>query len=178
MKKALILMALMLFIGMPVMAQDKPKEEPKKEAKTEIDYYAVYKKKGRTWTWKNSAKYSGFEVVSYTKQEVIEVSDTKAKIKFTSMDSNKKELASSEYDIEFSHGTTTDGSGDGTKTPEMTEEKIKVEAGEFECMKWTSEAGGNKSTTWLSKKYPGLVVKSESKSDAGENVMELVEFKD
>lgn len=177
MKKALILMALMLFIGMPVMAQDKPKEEPKKEAKSEVDAYALYKKKGRTWTWKNTAKYSGFEMISYTKQEVIEVSDTKAKIKTTTMDKDKKETYSSDYEIEFA-ATTTDGSSDGTKAPEMTEEKIKVEAGEFECMKWTSEAGGSKTTVWTSKKNPGLLVKSESKSDAGENVMELVEFKD
>jgi len=178
MKKALILLALMMFIGMPVMAQDKPKEEPKKEASEAVDAYALYKKKGRTWTWKSVSKYSGFEMVAYTKQEVVEVTDTKAKIKTTSMDKDKKETYSSEYEIEFST-TTTDGTKDGTaKAPEMTEEKIKVEAGEYECQKWTSEAAGNKTTSWTSKKYPGLLVKSESKSDAGESVMELVEFKD
>jgi galactitol-specific phosphotransferase system IIB component len=179
MKKALILLALMLFIGMPVMAQDKPKEEPKKEAASDVDAYALYKKKGRTWTWKISAKYSGYESVSYTKQEITEVTDKKATIKTTSMDKDKKETYSSSYDIEFTT-TTTDGTAKDAapKAPEITEETIKVEAGEYECQKMTTEANGMKSTSWTSKKYPGLLVKSESKSDAGESTMELTEFKD
>ena len=177
MKKALILLALMMFIGMPVMAQDKPKEEPKKEASEAVDAYALYKKKGRTWTWKSVSKYSGFEMVAYTKQEVIEVTDTKAKIKTTSMDKDKKETYSSEMEMKFEKAEATK---DGATAPEMkqSEEKIKVEAGEFECIKYEGESGGYKWSSWVSKKYPGLAVKSESKGDAGESVTELVEFKD
>ncbi|MBP9890456.1 MAG: hypothetical protein KBG84_01015 [Planctomycetes bacterium] len=178
MKKVLILLALMMFIGMPVLAQDKPKEEPKKEAAETVDAWALYKKKGRTWTWKIASKYSGYESVMYSKYEVLEVTDTKATVKVSSMDKDKKELYSANQDIEFKTATT-EGKTDGTaKAPEMTDEKIKVEAGEFECQKMTTEAAGTKSTTWMSKKYSGLLVKTESKSEQGESVMELVEFKD
>jgi hypothetical protein len=91
MKKVLILLALMMFIGMPVLAQDKPKEEPKKEAAETVDAWALYKKKGRTWTWKIASKYSGYESVMYSKYEVLEVTDTKATVKVSSMDKDKKD---------------------------------------------------------------------------------------
>jgi len=178
MKKVLILLALMMFIGMPVLAQDTPKEEPKKEATETVDAWALYKKKGRTWTWKIASKYSGYESVMYSKYEVIEVTETKATVKLSTLDKDKKELFSQNTDIEFK-AASTDGKTDGNaKAPEVTEEKIKVEAGEFECQKTVVESGGNKTTSWMSKKYSGLLVKNESKSEQGESVMELVEFKD
>jgi hypothetical protein len=48
--------------------------------------------------------------------------------------------------------------------PKFIEKKIKTKAGEFDCISYDD---GN---TWMSKKYPGLLVKAET--------MELVEFVD
>jgi hypothetical protein len=53
---------------------------------------------------------------------------------------------------------------------EITEETIKVEAGEFECI--VTETGGNK--VWSSKTHPGLLVKMTHASGSAE----LVEFKE
>ncbi len=177
MKKLLILLALLLAVGAPVMAQDKPKEEPKKEEpkKEEVDAYALYRVKGRSWTSKTTSKYSGMDMVSYYKMEITEVTETGCKYKMTTMDKDKKETYSSEMEMKFEKAEATK---DGAAAPEMkqSEEKIKVEAGEFECIKYEGESGGYKWASWVSKKYAGLSVKSESKGDAGESVTELVEL--
>ena len=184
MKTVLMLLAMMFLIGAPVAAQekapagDKKAEEGKKE-EAAVDAYALYKVKGRTWTWKSVSKYSGMETVGYTKYEVLEVTDKDCKCKFTMMDAEKKETYSMEQTIPFTVvETPKDPKAPATPAPEIVEETIKVEAGEFACQKWTSGDDKNKSTSWTSKKYIGLLVKSESKSEAGESAMELVEFKE
>jgi len=202
MKKALILLALMMFIGMPVLAQDKPKEEPKKEAKDEpkeeakkdskkeakkdskkdaadkVDEWALYKKKGRTWTHKTVGKCMGREDVSYDKYEVLEVTETGAKVKVSTLDKDKKELFSETLDFEFKAVSRDGGKSDGGAAIKVTYETIKVEAGVFECQKATGERDRHKGTTWRSKKYPYLIVRNEGKGPDDEYLTELVEFKD
>ena len=180
MKKVLILLALMMFVGMPVLAQDKPKEEPKKAAAETVDAWALYKKKGRTWTHKSTTKMSGMDdMISYVKWEITEVSETECKYTMTMLDKDKKETFSQKDQVmKFETAKSTDGKTPETKAPEMTEEKCKVEAGEYDCMKYTMESAGTKTTSWMHKQYTSLVVKSHSKSDAYESVYELVEFKD
>ncbi len=58
----------------------------------------------------------------------------------------------------------------GAEAPEMERETVKVEAGEFECYKIEM----NKTKTWSSIKYPGLLVKMEGE----QTNMELIEFVD
>lgn len=190
MKKVLILLALMMFIGMPVLAQDKPKDEPKKEAKKDskkeakkdaadtVDEWALYKKKGRTWTHKTVSKCMGREDVSYDKYEVLEVTETGAKVKWSRLDKDKKELDSETGDIEFKAVSRDGGKSDGGAAVKVTYETIKVEAGVFECQKATGERDRHKGTTWLSKKYPYLIVRNEGKGPDDEFLTELVEFKD
>lgn len=137
----------------------------------------LYKKVGRTWMLKSSANYGGMEMISYIKYEVLEVGDTWSKVKTTVLDKDKKEypgMAPTEQKMEF--GT---GSGNAADAPkELGTETVKTDAGEFECTIYEQEVSGNKSKSWISKKYPGLTVKTEVSSTMGKSTIELVEFKD
>lgn len=182
MKKFAMLLALAMFVGAPVYAQakveEKPaaeepkKEEPKAEAKA--DHYKAYRTKGNTWTLKTTAKYGSFETVTFSKHEVTEVTDEKAVVKLITLDKDNKELSSTTYDVKFAVAETPkEAPKEAPAAPKTVEEKIKVEAGEFDCIKYESEAGGGKTTSWTCKTY-FIVVKSESKSDFGTTTLELV----
>jgi len=155
--------------------EEPKKEEPKKEG--EVDAYKIYRAKGNTWTVKSTTKVSGMdEMVSYTKTEVTEVAENKATIKVTSLDKDQKEIYSHSMDIPFVAAQPMpkpDPDAPKVEPPKQVEEKVKVEAGEFECIKTEYEAAGTKTTTWTHKQYPGVTVKSTSKSDAMEMTSEL-----
>jgi Ca2+-binding EF-hand superfamily protein len=139
----------------------------------------LYKKVGRSWTWKSTANYAGTEMVSYIKYEVLEVGDTWVKVKMTTMDKDKKEypgMAPTETKMDFGSGSGSGGAAVDMKT--LADETVKVEAGEFECKVTEVEVSGNKTKSWMSKKFDGLVVKTASESSMGKSSMELVEFKE
>jgi Ca2+-binding EF-hand superfamily protein len=130
--------------------------------------YALYLKKGRTWLIRSTTNIAGMDpIVNYTKWEVLEVGEKSARCRMTMLDKDKKETHSQEIEIEF---RAAEGNGDAPEV-ETREETVKVEAGEFECIVVTS-AG---TTTWTSRKFPGLLVKSETKGDLS-STSELVEF--
>ncbi|CAG0979742.1 hypothetical protein PLCT2_01830 [Planctomycetaceae bacterium] len=136
----------------------------------EVDVYALYKKKDRTWTHKND--FGGN--VSHMKVQVVDVKDDHAMTKTWMLDKDMKAMAGmpepEPVKVEFKK---VEAPKDGTKCApkvETKDETIKVAAGEFECT-WTKTGD---TETWMAKKYPGLIVKS--KMAAG--TMELVEFKD
>lgn len=140
--------------------------------------FALYTKKGRSWTHKSVAKAGGQEIVSYVKYEVVDSSDTAAKLKTTPLDASKNPYPGVDgtvVDIPFVTGAGQMPSG-GHSAPGVKtyDETITVAGGTFECLVTEAEYGGMKSKTWMAKKYMGLVVKMES--DAAS--MELVEFKD
>lgn len=138
--------------------------------------FALYTKVGRSWTTKTTANYGGIEMVTYTKTEVLEVGDDFAKIKTTVLDKDKKEMMpGTETKISFRVASGSGGTAPEVKTEEET---IKVEAGEYECVKVTVEAAGTKTTSWTAKKFPGLLVKSSSEGGGGKSSTELVEFKE
>lgn len=56
------------------------------------------------------------------------------------------------------------------------EEVVKVPAGEFECTVTKATAGGNTSTTWMSKKHNGLMVKQVSETAGTKSTVVLVDF--
>lgn len=135
------------------------------------DAFALYKKKGRKWTLKSTTKMEGMDpMVSYMEYEIVDVTDKSAKQKMTMLDKEKKPMAGmqpTETEIKF-ETPKVEAPKCGAKAPEMKKEKIKVEAGEFEC--YFMEVAGTKS--WSSVEYPGLPVKSEGAS----NTMELISF--
>jgi hypothetical protein len=131
---------------------------------------------------KVSTKMTGFESVSYMKTEVVKVGEDFAEIKTTMLDKDKNPMAGMEpttqkmsFRVPKANGGTAPKEGPKVETKDET---IKVEAGEYECTATTMESNGMKTTSWVSKKFPQLCVKSVSKSDSMETTMELVEFKD
>lgn len=141
----------------------------------------LYKKEGRSWMYKTVSRYAGMENVNYMKYEVVKVAADHAMLKVTMLDKDKNPMPGmtpTESKIEFK--SAAGGNGEGPKVTDLGEKTVTVEAGEFEA-KGTeviveSTAGTTTSTTWSHKKYPSLIVKNESKSDAGSSTMELAEF--
>jgi hypothetical protein len=139
----------------------------------DADAFSLYKKKGTTWTTKHVTKIAGMDdMVSYAKNEVTEVTKKSAKMKMWMLDKDKKPMAGmeagTEYEVKFAVADV-EPDPDAPKI-EVTEETIKVEAGEFEC--FVTDANGTK--VWSSKKHPGLLVKLTHASGSAE----LVEFKE
>jgi hypothetical protein len=137
------------------------------------DAFALYKKKGTTWTTKNVTKMAGMDdMITYSKNEIVDVTDKAAKVKTWTLDKDKKPYAGmeagTEYEVKFETPKVETGA-DAPKV-ETKDETAKVEAGEFDCT--VTETGGNK--VWMSKKYPGLMVKMTHASGSSE----LVEFKE
>jgi hypothetical protein len=92
------------------------------------------------------------------------------------MDKDKKPMAGmAPQEMEIKFETAKDGTAVKDKAPEIKKETIKVAAGEFECNVIETEAGGSKTKSWSSVKYPGLAVKSET-TGAANMTMELIEW--
>lgn len=134
------------------------------------DAYALYKKEGRKWKHKSVTKIEGMDdMVSFTEYEITKVADDHAMQKMTMLDKDGKPMAGMEpTETKIPFATAEAPACTGGEAPEMTEETITVEAGEFEC--YVMENAGTK--TWSSKKYPGLAVKMEGAT----MTMELIEF--
>jgi Ca2+-binding EF-hand superfamily protein len=137
-----------------------------------------------SWTVKNTSKFMGIENVSYTKTEVVARAADHCTVRYTMLDKDKQPIAGvapTEVKIEFRKSAGTPAA-DAPKVTELGTETIKVEAGEIECTvtQVEMEIAGAKHTTktWMHKKYPGLMVKSESTSDQSSVISELVEFID
>lgn len=176
-------------------SKDEKKEEKKEEKKDaeegrkatlkdyeKIDYNKPYKTKGNTWTTKTTTKYGEMTMVSYMKFEVTEVGEKKAKYKIIMLDEEKKETYSDEHEYEFYEvEKSEDGDKDGDE-PEVELEgrvvKIKVEAGEFECLLTTYK---DEESKYESKMYmclkTGIGVKSWTKGEEFETTSELTEYK-
>jgi hypothetical protein len=157
------------------MEKDKTTEAKPAEGKDELgkdesngaaddDTYNLYKKKGRTWTYKMDSA----GMVILTKYEVLEVADDHAKVRVSTLDKDGNPFMGTkpmEQEIKF-----IKAKDNGNEAPAMrkVEKTIKVTAGEFECVGYA--AGDAEPTAWMSKKYPMLLVKTK--------MMELYEFKD
>lgn len=140
------------------------------------DMLAVYKKKGNKWTTKSTMKIAGMAdpMISYAEYEVTEVTDAEATYTMQSLDKEKKPQGDKQtLKMPLKTDAKDGGKACGPK-PTITDEKVKVEAGEFDCQKIESEAGGVKSTIWTAKKPGGLSVKM--KTDTME--MELVKWEE
>lgn len=186
MKKLLLVLTMVLWAVGPTLAQDAdtppapdaPKEdgaekEEKKEAdKAKIDYLKPYRKQGNTWTIRTTSKIADTEIVSYTKYEIIEVSEEEATVKQVSMDEDREEVGSFEFKRVL-------GEAMNPVRPEnekKSEETLRVAAGSFECLKFVREADGSTTTEWVNK-ADGLTVKLEFKTETTNRTVELTEHK-
>ena len=146
------------------------------DADSDNDGFALYRKQGRTWMHKTTMVVGTMKIENYMKWEILEVTETHATYKLSMLDADKKETYSSESKIEFNTPKPAEG-GETPESPaiETTEETVTVEAGEFDCTVYTSTANGTTTKTWLSKKYPALVIKMEM-TGAVKSSQELIEF--
>jgi hypothetical protein len=126
------------------------------------DVWAAYKHEGLKAVVKNTMKMEGMpDNVSYMVTEITKVDKDFAMMKTTMLDKDKKEMApGTETKIEFKTAEPVkDAKPVEAKKPE--EKKVKVEAGEFDCVSYDGE-------NWMMKDYPFVIVKSK--------MGELVEF--
>lgn len=162
--------------------EDAP-EKPEGTENSADPMWDVYRKIGRNWTHKLSSNYAGMENVSHMKYEVIKVEKDHAVVTITMLDKDKQPIAgvkAREAKILFK---TSEGGEEGEAVvKDLGEKEVEVAAGKFAC-KGTettveTSAGKTVTTSWMHAKYPTLIVKSESKTDDGSSVTELVEFND
>ena len=126
------------------------------------DVWAAYKHEGLKAVVKNTMKIEGQpDNVSYMVTEITKVAADHAMMKTTMLDKDKKEMmAGTETKIEFKTAEPVKCAKPvEAKKPE--EKKVKVEAGEFDCVSYDGE-------NWMMKDYPFVMVKSK--------MGELVEF--
>lgn len=139
---------------------------------------ALYKKVGRSWTHRLKTRMSGVDTFgTQTKVEVVSVGDDSCEIRTTLLDRDGKPLAgapplTSKMEFRMLEGGAT---GSNARMALTKQETIRVEAGEFECLHYTATDVRDGTQQWVSKKYPGLIVKAVTRNQE-EFTMELVEF--
>ncbi|MBZ0134773.1 MAG: hypothetical protein K8I27_00200 [Planctomycetes bacterium] len=152
-----------------VNAKDEP-EEPE-------DYFQLYRYAGRKWLLKRTPKSGnegGDSEVTYHEFEVQNVWENKAQYTQNTLDAGKKDIPNSVFEI------TVDFDKDGTvfKDPigfkKQKREKVKTEAGTFDCILWFAAATfDGDARLWRSVEFPGLVVKQDDRF----GTRELEEFR-
>jgi hypothetical protein len=184
----LFALLLALTIGVPAIAQEKgeqPKGDEKKAEGKKIDLpwtaedFKKSAKAGMMQKYKIVTKFGDQETVSYMTTELTEVTDKGYKSKTVTY--NDKNEAQGEPDVdEKTWDKAWEGLEFGPNT-KISDEKIKVAAGEFECKLYAEdkEEDGMKQTMkiWFVTKKPGHIAKLEVSSDMFSYSMELVETK-
>ncbi|MCB9932768.1 MAG: hypothetical protein H6841_05020 [Planctomycetes bacterium] len=97
------------------------------------DAMAFYRKAGNYYMTKSTMKVAGNDMVTYSKFEIVKSDDKGYVAKSTSYDKDKKETFSQEMPLVEWPKPVADTGGEAPKVT-TTEETIKVEAGEFECI--------------------------------------------
>lgn len=137
--------------------------------RAEIDRWTPYRTKGNMWTSKVTR--GGGLTVNYINVKVTDVTDDEATCTLVTLTELLSEIASTTEKIALKNPEN------GAKNSEVktSDEKIRVEAGEFDCIRTECESGGITRVTWFSKSN-GLLVKEETSSVRGVDKTELVAF--
>jgi len=192
MKTLLMMLAMAALAAAPAYAQggtgEEPgKAEPKKEAEPEkekpdgekkadeakLDTLKPFRTKGNFWMHKLTSKSGDSTVTTYSKYEVLELTENEASVKVTTFNGQKEETGSYEYKQSLK---LPEGGDVGDADMKKSEEKVRVEAGEFNCIKVENKTDFATTTTWTDK-ASGLLVKLTSKSEGHESTTELTEHK-
>ena len=149
-------------------------KNPSKEAeKPAPDAFALYRKLGRQWTVQTTTADATTRMVSRLRYEVAEVGKDHAVLRCTMLDSEGKAMEgipASDARIDFvapNAGAAPKATGTAT---------IRVTAGEFECDIFETSNDDGTVKTWVSRKFPGLLVKSESSARGWTTTQELTAF--
>lgn len=155
---------------------EKPAETNPSETRPPVEKIdSVFNKPGRVWLTKQTTKFGSVETTSYQRAEVKSCDDVEATVQFQSLDKDKKPLPGGE--IQEARIKLKPEPASGEKPTDLGKETVNTEAGEFECVVSEIRSGDTTTRTWMSVKYPGLVVKLTVKSTGLETTGILVEFK-
>jgi hypothetical protein len=137
----------------------------------DIDYNAVFRKKGRSWTFKGTEKRDGKEVTRQLRCTVKEVKDNEATLLAEQLDGEGKVVEIEERVEDLSVVSL----GRPSRCSRSKDAEVEIEAAgkKWKAQKWVQDDG--KRTYWMSTEIPGLVVKAEMSN--GQTLM-LVEFKE
>ncbi|RIK64972.1 MAG: hypothetical protein DCC64_02560 [Planctomycetota bacterium] len=138
----------------------------------------AYLKVGRQWTLRITSKVvNAGENVSLVRTEILSVSDEEVEYRYTELDAAGQPIAGVEPQS-LKLQLLVPRPRDPKPEPAATEETITVQAGTFDCLRTVVEGMGAKTITWMSKRFPGLIVKQVVTGETTEQVQELVEFKE
>ncbi|MCC6572698.1 MAG: hypothetical protein IT462_02805 [Planctomycetes bacterium] len=145
------------------------------------DPLSLYRTLGCKWTQKSEYSFANMTHVSTISNEIVSVSLEEAEVRMVMLDDKGKELFNNSYKIPLKLSTPAGGKVGGAMLPnfkmeERPNETVKVAAGEFECIVVETEFSGNKSTTHMSCRFPGLMVKMTLAGEGMTSQMELTEF--
>ncbi len=152
---------------------DKKPDDEKKADEAKLDTLKPFRTKGNFWMHKLTSKSGDSTVTTYSKYEVLEVTENEASVKVTTFNGQKEETGSYEYKQSLK---LPEGGEVGDADMKKSDEKVKVEAGEFNCVKVENKTDFATTTTWTDK-ASGLLVKLTSKSEGHESTTELTELK-
>ncbi|MBP9891521.1 MAG: hypothetical protein KBG84_06405 [Planctomycetes bacterium] len=177
--------ATVLLLTCQVQAQIKPKDEndPKREKKAVkpcrdedgnlLPMFKLYEVAGRKWTVKrvtNQNAPGGDRFDMYFCFEVAAVYEDRATVRQTALDQAKKPTKDKpiDGDVKFDAENAKFTGPPGMQ--KARDESVTVPAGKFDCIAFTG--GLDNAKTWVSKDYPGLVVRHAD--DYG--TTEVIEF--
>ena len=139
-------------------------------------YTELYKKKGRSWTMQGRNRPDDPKE-SRLKQEVIEVTDQGASVKWTITDLEGKPVPGApdghieEKNFAAAKSLAPEGKRDGDKT-----EEIEAAGRKWKCEAWLQKHEDMEATLWYSTEFPGLIVLVKLKD--GKELGRLIEFND
>ncbi len=129
------------------------------------DQFVLYRVAGRTWMLKRSPKpgqEGGDDQITYLRHEVAAVWDDRAEMRQAILDANKKESGGAATVVKVAFQADNLIFRDPVGFRKTKQERIKVPAGTFDCVRWDNEIDGGASL-WRSVDYPTLVVKSDDR---------------
>lgn len=165
---------------LPEGAEPPAEEKPEEPVTAELNW-SLYEKVGRKWTLKRTSIIAEKEQVSYTDYEVTDLGLDSCSLKATALDAKKKPAVGGGNVIEIQFNADNAYWCGPIATQEKTgEETIEAAGQKWECIvyKDTKSVKDAVTTSWMSKKYPGLWVKSTTKGKYNDSTTELVEFTD
>lgn len=136
--------------------KDEAKGEAKEAAGDANDPWITFRKEGRSWTYKMTGDMKMTTTIKNVTENGCDMETQMFMADGTALG------PSNTTTIKFELGNVP--KGEQPALPKSKEEKVKVTAGEYDCISYDD------GKTWIMKKYPSIIVKSEH--------MELVEFKE
>lgn len=145
-------------------------DAPKKD---DTDYNAVYRNKGRSWTFSGTEKHGEKEVARRMRFTVKELKDNEATLLVEQLNDEGEVKPDGSEEQVVDLNDTSIGRPSRCKVSEDAETEIEAAGKKWKVRKWVQFDG--KRTYWMSTGIPGLIIKGEMSNGAK---FELIEFKE